>query len=281
MENQKNDFIQEVVRLKTTLKRRVRTLKKALVKAQEQLSACQNWQALHHTAELIQANMYKLEKGDSQLVAEDWESEGALVTITLDPLVKPHSEVAKRFKKAQKLKKGLPYAAVEVERNEKALDSALIILSSLENIKTEQDLIALNEQYPLPKPQEKPKKGEKVPPKPYIEYFSDAGIRIWVGKTANMNDQLTFRYASGNDTWLHVAEYPGSHVVIHPEGKQTIDEATLEKAMQLALYHSKARRFKEGEVVVTQVKHVRRFGKEKGKVQIASEKRYFIRLLNN
>lgn len=278
MENQISDFAHEVNRLKTTIKRRVKTLKKALARAQEQLSACQNWQSLHHMAELIQANMYKLKKGDTKLDVEDWENDGSLVTITLDPKMKPYVEIAKRFKKAQKFKKGLPFAIVEVERNEKALEEALLILNALENVKTEEELTTLKEQYPLPKPQEKPKKGEKVPPKPYIEYRSDSGICIWVGKTANMNDELTFRYANGNDPWLHVAEYPGSHVVIHPESNQKVDEGTLEKAMQLALYHSKARRFKEGEVVVTQTKYVRRFGKEKGKVQIASEKRYFIRL---
>lgn len=278
MENQTNDFAHEMIRLKSTLKRRVKTLKKSSKHALEQLSACRNWQSLHHTAELLQANIYKLKKGDIQLVAEDWENDGALISIALDPKVKPFEEVAKRFKKAQKLKKGLPFAIVESERNAQALETTLSILNTLENIKTEEELTILKEQYLLPKPQEKPKKGEKVPPKPYIEYKSDSGICIWVGKTANMNDQLTFRYANGNDPWLHVAEYPGSHVVIHPESNQKVDEATLEKAMQLALYHSKARRFKEGEVVVTQVKYVRRFGKEKGKVQLANEKRYFIRL---
>jgi predicted ribosome quality control (RQC) complex YloA/Tae2 family protein len=278
VENQVSDFAHKVNRLKTTIKRRVKTLKKALSKAQEQLSSCKNWQVLHHAAELFQANMYKIKRGDKQLITEDWENEGALVIITLDPKMKPFEDVAKRFKKAQKFKKGLPFAIVEVERNAKALETAIQILSALENVKTEEELTALKEQQSLPKPQEKPKKGIKAPVKPYIEYRSDSGICIWVGKTANMNDQLTFRYANGNDPWLHVAEYPGSHVVIHPESNQKVDDATLQKAMQLALYHSKARRFKEGEVIVTQTKYVRRFGKEKGKVQIANEKRYFIRL---
>ncbi len=277
MENQNIDFTSEQVRLKSTLKRRIRTLKKALLRAQNQMTACNEWESLYHAAELMQANIYKIKKGDTTLAAEDWLN-NTPVTLTLDPKLKPHEDIAKRFKKAQKLKKGLPYAQNEVERNEKALEAAKLTLNALESVQTEEELTVLKEQYPLPKPQEKPKKGEKVPSKPYIEYLSDTGIRIWVGKTAAMNDQLTFRYANGNDPWLHVAEYPGSHVVIHPESNQTIDSGTLEKAMQLALYHSKARRFKEGEVVVTQTKHVRRFGKEKGKVQLANEKRYFIRL---
>ena len=278
MESQKSDFALEVSRLRATLKRRIKTLNKALKKAQEQLSFCQNWQLHHHTADLIQANLYKLKKGDIKLEVEDWENDGARVTITLDPGIKPHEEVSRRFKRAQKLKKGLPFAVTELERNLKALETAGMMLNALESIQSEEDLAALKEQYPLPKPQEKPKKGEKIPPKPYIEYRSDSGICIWVGKTAHMNDLLTFRYASGNDLWLHVAEYPGSHVVIHPTSNQVVDDATIEMAMQLALYHSKARRFKEGEVTLTQVKHVRRFGKEKGKVQIACEKRTFIRL---
>lgn len=276
-----DSFTKELTRLKNAIKRRIRTLKKSLKKALEQLKACQDWQNLHHTAELIQSQMHRLKKGEEKIVVPDWEREGSLVTIQLDPRLKPFEDVAKRYKKAGKLKKGLPFAIKELERVNEALASHQVIWDELQKIETEEELEALHLTHPLPAPQEKKARDDKTPPKPYLEYISESGICIWVGKNGAKNDQLTFQYASGNDLWLHVADYPGSHVVIHPKGKQEIDEATLKKAQQLALYYSKARQAKEGEVVVTQVKYVRRLGKEKGKVQIAQEKRVFVRLKTN
>lgn len=266
--------MEEINRIKKTLKRRVRTLKKSLKKKEEQYVACQQWQKLHHRAELIQSQIYRLKKGDKECVVEDWGEENTLVTIPLDPQLKPFEEVAKLFKRAGKLKKGLPHAASEKKRTEEALIKACALWEQLQAVQTEEELLALGS---LPKPQEKKEKQEKTPPKPYIEYISDSGIPIWVGKNSIKNDALTFQYAHGNDLWLHVADYPGSHVVIHPKRDQVIDEATLDKAKQLALYHSKARQSKEGEVILTQVKHVRRLGREKGKVQVAHEKRAYVK----
>lgn len=261
--------------LKSTLKRRLRTLRKSLKSQEEHLKACQNWQALQHEAELIQAHFYLIKKGDEKILVSDWAQEGKELLIALDKSKKPAEDVAKRFKRATKLKKGLPFAEKEVARLQEAIRSCLEMEEALQQVNSEEELASLKEKYPFPTPQEKKKPEEKALVKPYREFKSASGIPIWVGKNGAMNDQLTFRYANGNDLWLHVADHAGSHVVIH---SAEFDEETLKQAQALALYYSKARRFKEGEVVMTEVKHVRKAGKESGKVQIAKEKRAFIRL---
>lgn len=265
------DPSKELTCVKATLKRRIRTLKKALHKAEMHLAECNDWHSLKHAAELIQANLYRLKKGDVSLEVQDWENDQP-VTLSLDSRLKPHEEIAKRFRKAKKLEKGLPYAINQLSQIKQSLDQWQNCLLELETL---EDLAAFKEKYDI-YPQKQISKESKEPKKPYIEYFSKTGIPIWVGRSASMNDQLTFRYARGKDLWLHVADHPGSHVVIRHESP---DEETLQQALQLALHHSKARRFKEGEVVLTHVKHVRRIGKQKGKVQIAEEKRFFIRTI--
>lgn len=274
MENEQNAFIKELSRVKSSVRRRLKTLKKSLKKAEERLAACQDWALHYHNAELLQSHLYLIKKGDKEVFVSDWEKENALVHIPLDPKIKPFEEVASKFKQATKLKKGLPYAIKEVERAEKAIISLQSSLEALELVQTQEELDALNH----PKPQTPIEKHAKEIKVPYLEYISDSGISIWVGKNAAKNDELTFRYASGNDLWLHVTDYPGSHVVIHAKSGQIVDEATMKKALHLALFYSKAKKFKEGEVSCTQVKYVRRFGKEKGKVQISNEKRIFVRL---
>lgn len=108
---------------------------------------------------------------------------------------------------------------------------------------------------------------------PFREYISETGFKILVGKSSKSNDILTFQYAKGNDLWLHVKDYPGSHVVImRPKGKE-VDQATIEKAVSLACYYSKAKNAAHAEVCLTEKKYVSRLGKKgDGKVQISKQK---------
>lgn len=76
------------------------------------------------------------------------------------------------------------------------------------------------------------------------------GFEILVGKGARENDELTFRVARPRDLWLHASGYAGSHVVIRmPEGVDEAPGAVIERAAELAAWHSKAREAR-GKVVV-------------------------------
>ncbi len=67
------------------------------------------------------------------------------------------------------------------------------------------------------------------------------GCEILIGKAATDNDALTFRVARANDLWLHAAGYAGSHVVVRaPEGGE-VPRHVVERAAELAAFHSKAR----------------------------------------
>ena len=67
------------------------------------------------------------------------------------------------------------------------------------------------------------------------------GCEILVGKAAADNDLLTVRVAKPNDWWLHAAGYAGSHVVVRSLEGDTVPRHVLERAAELAAYHSKAR----------------------------------------
>ncbi|MBX6364855.1 MAG: DUF814 domain-containing protein [Gemmatimonadetes bacterium] len=67
------------------------------------------------------------------------------------------------------------------------------------------------------------------------------GFQVLVGKGARENDELTLRVAEPDDLWLHAAGYAGSHVVIRrPEGAE-IPREVVQRAAELAAWHSKAR----------------------------------------
>lgn len=263
--------------LRHQFKRQLRTAKKYVLKTMLQLDECKKAEHEQHTAELLQAFLYKIKKGDRSVTAEDWMLEGRSVHIELNPRLSPHEEVAARFKKAKKLKKGLPFAEIEYAKAIKNLEEVTQRIHELEAIEDEAlfEAFAAKHRKPPPPTQEE-KEEERL--KPYNEFELPDGTIVWAGKSAAGNDALTFSHARGNDLWAHATGVSGSHVVIRLKKGQEINPEMLQEALKIALYHSKARQQGEGEVTVTLVKHVKRFGKTKGKVQVAQEKRHFIRL---
>ena len=68
------------------------------------------------------------------------------------------------------------------------------------------------------------------------------GFEVLVGKGDAENDALTFDVAEPRDFWLHVAGPAGSHVVVrNPEGLEELPREVLQRAAELAAWHSKAR----------------------------------------
>lgn len=105
------------------------------------------------------------------------------------------------------------------------------------------------------------------------EFVSSEGFDILVGKRSKDNDYLTFRIAKSLDTWLHAADYPGSHVVIRNPNRVEIPPTTLVEAAQLAAFYSKAKDETKVAVHYTQKKHVNKpRGAAAGLVSLSSFK---------
>jgi predicted ribosome quality control (RQC) complex YloA/Tae2 family protein len=97
--------------------------------------------------------------------------------------------------------------------------------------------------------------------KPYRTVVVD-GFEILVGRGAEDNDHLTFEVAKKNDLWLHVGGgTPGSHVVVRAPEKGEIPDAVIERAAELAAWHSKARGAPRVEVHICRASDV---SKERG-----------------
>ncbi len=84
------------------------------------------------------------------------------------------------------------------------------------------------------------------------------GYEVLIGKGDAENDELTFALAAPEDFWLHVAGgVPGSHIVVrNPEKLDTLPRAVLERAAELAAWHSKARAARRVDVHLCRVADV-------------------------
>jgi predicted ribosome quality control (RQC) complex YloA/Tae2 family protein len=88
-------------------------------------------------------------------------------------------------------------------------------------------------------------------------YRSSDGYEVVVGRGARENDEVTFRVARSYDTWMHAADYPGSHVVVRARGRdEAVPHRTLVEAARLAAHFSQARKDAKVAVNYTQRKFV-------------------------
>ena len=99
-------------------------------------------------------------------------------------------------------------------------------------------------------------KKAKITSRPF-HYISSDGFHIYVGKNNYQNDELTFKFATGNDWWFHAKGIPGSHVVVKTNGEE-LPDTTFEEAARLAAYYSKGRDQEKVEIDYLQKKNVKK-----------------------
>ncbi len=219
---------------------RDRTARK-LQKQHTELSQCADREQLRICGDLLQANLYRIERGASFANVENYYDEnGGTLRIKLNPAISN----AESFLTDQ-LKKG--------ESELEYLDS---VLDEVSRAETERELSQireeLTEQGYLRAPKGRQPKQSALPP---LSFESSDGFRIYVGRNNRQNDLLTLKTAAKTDIWLHTKEIHGSHVIISAGGRQVSDTAIIEAA-RLAAYHSKARTSSNVPVDYTLVKHV-------------------------
>ena len=114
---------------------------------------------------------------------------------------------------------------------------------------------------------------------PFRRFMSADGLPMFVGRNANENEELTFRFANSDDLWLHARGAPGSHVVVRlPKGTDPPPE-TLREAATLALLYSDLKKSGKGEVIYTRRKWVKKTkGQAPGAVNVTQEKTISIKI---
>ena len=69
------------------------------------------------------------------------------------------------------------------------------------------------------------------------KYKSSSGVDIYLGKNNLQNEYLTFDLANSTDTWFHIKNATGSHVIIKKPYTE-LDMKTIEEAASLCAYYS-------------------------------------------
>ncbi len=244
---------------KTVSNLRSRTARK-LANQTKELAATAGRDALRIRGELVTANLYRITRGQTKLVAENYyDPELREIEIPLNPTLSPQQNAAKYFKDYNKAKHAEQYLTEQIAKGQTELDYLDSILEELSRAETEKDLTEIRQELVSGgylRDTEKKKRG-KLPASKPMEFRSSEGLRIRVGRNNTQNDLLTLKSSFKSDLWLHTQKIHGSHVIVSCEGSQP-GQATILEAARLAAYFSQARAGQNVPVDYTLVKYVKK-----------------------
>ena len=224
---------------------------------------------LRENGELLLAYQWQVPKEAKEVEVPDFE--GNLRRISLDASLSPLENAQRLFKRYEKKKR----AAKEVPPRIQAAEQDLAFLQQLAN-----DIEQAEERSEIDAVREAlevagfVKKKKRKATSSYVRGPRRVLLGDWVafvGRNAQQNDEVTFRYGASDDLWFHVRGVPGSHVILKSAGREVAQEI-IERAASLAAYYSQARGNNQVAVDMTQRRHVRRIsGARPGLVSYRNE----------
>jgi predicted ribosome quality control (RQC) complex YloA/Tae2 family protein len=247
----------DLLKTATTARDRVR---RKLAAQEKELAACQDRDHLRICGELITANLYRMERGQSRLTAQNYYDENcADMDIPLDVRLSPQENAARYFKQYAKAKTAEKYLTAQLQKGGEELQYLESVLQELAQAESEQDFNDIRTEltdggYLRGRGKKQP--GFQRASKPR-EFRSSAGLRILVGRNNRQNDRLTTKDADKRDIWLHTQKIHGSHVILCTGGAEP-DEQSLMEAASLAAYFSQAQGSTKVPVDYTPVKFVKK-----------------------
>lgn len=273
-----DDFYYEKDRFERTRQRSQSLLKllnsssaraaRKLQSRQAELEACADKDTLRIYAELILANQYRLQKGSFFYDLENFYNNNETIRISADPALSPSANAQKYFKEYRKAKTAEKMLGELIEQSEQELAYLESVIDSVNRADGFTELAEIrNELYEQGYlKRAKNDKSKKAKPLPPLEYISDDGYTILVGRNNVQNDLLTFKTAAKDDSWFHTQKIPGSHVVVIGNG-DIIPELTCRQAAALAAYHSGGRESSQVAVDYTEIRSLKKpVGAKPGKV---------------
>ncbi len=229
-----------------------------LASQEEELKECGERERLKTYGDLLNANLYQMQKGMDSVTLENFYDEMKPVNIPLDPALTPVKNAQKyytEYRKAATAEKMLTSLIAQGEQELVYLDS---VFDAVSRTTGESELLEIREELAEQGYLKNYKnRNKQLKPQPPIQYRSSDGFTILCGRNNKQNDKLTLKTARGEDLWCHTHNIPGSHVIIVAEGRE-IPDRTIEEACMIAAYNSKARGSSQVPVDYTKARYVKK-----------------------
>lgn len=234
-------------------------LRRKLALQEKEYAATQDRDKLRIQGDLITANLYRMERGQTRLECENYYEAGAPTSIPLDPLLTPQQNAAKYYKRYAKAKTAEKYLREQMDLARRDLEYLESVLAELAQAETEADYLDIRAELReagFLKKQGRGKKEKSRPAAPW-EFCTSSGLRVLAGRNNRQNDKLTLKDADRRDLWLHTQKIHGSHVILRCAGRTPSEEDIAEAAM-VAAWFSQARESGNVPVDYTEVRNVKK-----------------------
>ncbi len=238
-----------------------RTERKLGIQRQSLLDA-ERGEEYKKNADLITANLYRLERGMASFRTVDYYDESCPeIEIKLDPRLTPSQNAQKMYKLYNKCKNAKTVLTEQIKLWESELRYLDSVRQFLSRAECEQDVIEIRDE--LYRSGYASRLRGYVPPKKItstpIRLVTGGGWELIVGRNNLQNDNLTFKVAGKGDLWFHTKDIPGSHVILLCDGEEPSEQDYTEAAAVAAKY-SKA----TGDLVAVDYTRVKNIKKPQG-----------------
>ncbi|MDE5769938.1 MAG: NFACT family protein [Oscillospiraceae bacterium] len=238
---------------------RIERITRKLSSQQAELEETENMQKNKLYGDLLSANLYRIQKGDAVAILENFYEESCPeIRIPLQVNLTPAQNAQNYYTKYRKSATAKQKLAEQIENGTQELQYLESVFDVLSRAETESDLLLLREEL-ASQGYIRNRNSKQKPPKqlPPMEYQTEDGFRILVGRNNRQNDQLTLKTAFKQDLWFHTQNIPGSHVILITDQKEP-SEMAIRQAAVIASYHSKARESAQVPVDFCKVKFVKK-----------------------
>ncbi len=209
--------------------------------------------------DLLNTYGYSLKGGESSFTTENFYDENKEITIPLDKNKTAKENAKKYYDKYAKLSRTTKALSEEILNTKNDIEHLLSIQTALEVSSDDESLSQIRQElvdfgYIKKHSSVKQKKSTSHP----YHYISTDGYDIYVGKNNYQNEELTFKFATGNDWWFHAKGIPGSHVILKSNNEEELPDRVYEEAAALAAFYSKAKDSEKVEVDYIQKKNIKK-----------------------
>ncbi|MCA1961763.1 MAG: NFACT family protein [Desulfomonile sp.] len=255
------------------VKAAIAALERRAQKIQNDLERLREFVSYAEQGELLKANLSLMRKGMAEIEVQDWVS-GEKHNIPLDPALDPVTNMERKFKAAARGKRGQSLAQERLERTLEEKSGLEDLLFFIDAAQDTEELEQLADEVPSVRKAVKPDPASKDPHgKPgsslFRTYHTPGGFMALVGKSGKGNDLLLRTRAREGDSWFHVKDGPGAHVVLLQQEGRLAAAEDIAYAAGLAVFFSRARGKGKAEVMVSDVKNVfRSKGAAPGRVTV-------------
>ena len=206
-----------------------------LAALRQEMSKAELLERLMWEGQMIYAYMHEIRPDMTELVVDGER-------ISLVPHTSPSLQAQERFKAYDKAKSaiaGLPERIQRASDEIQGIDETLAYLDMAESFEAIESVARDALVAGWVRSNDVPRQA-RVKPQPPLRIPIDNGMIIYVGRNAHQNQLVTFTIGESHDTWLHVRNMPGGHVIIKAQGRP-IDDEVVRRAAALAAYYSSAR----------------------------------------